>query len=76
LPGHAAGKSAPCFENLLASNIELFLQRCKNGLGSPKVVHVILKRQFKDLFKQLLSIHHIIFPPEKNSFPLIMILST
>jgi hypothetical protein len=27
------------------------LQRCKNGLRSPKVVHVVLKRQFKDLFE-------------------------
>jgi len=49
--GHATSKSTPCFENLLASYIELFLQRCKNGLGSSKVVHVVLKRQFKDLFK-------------------------
>ena len=48
---HTSRKSTPSFKDLSASYIELFLQRCKNGLRSPKVVHVILKRQFEDLFE-------------------------
>jgi hypothetical protein len=42
----------------LASNIKLFLQRCKNGLCSPVVVHLILKRQFEDLIEQLFFFHN------------------
>jgi hypothetical protein len=48
---HTSGKSTSSFKDFFASYIELFLQRCKNGLRSPKVVHVVLKRQFKDLFE-------------------------
>jgi hypothetical protein len=34
-------------------------------LSSPKVVHVVLKRQFEDIFKQLFPILHRFSPLKK-----------
>jgi hypothetical protein len=45
--GHPPGESAACFENLLASHIQLFLQSCKNGLGSAAVGPVVVKGQLE-----------------------------
>jgi hypothetical protein len=56
--GHSSSKCTPRLEDILASNIKLFLQGCKNGLCSPMVVHLILKRQFEDLTEQLLFVHN------------------
>jgi hypothetical protein len=71
LHGHAAGQRIARPEDLVTSDIHLFLQSCKNGLRSATVVYVVLKRQFKDLIKKLLSIRHDFPPPsfERYEFP-------
>jgi len=56
--GYSSGKRTPCFEDLTASNIQLFLQRCKNGLCSPMEIHLVLKRQFEYLIKQFIFFPH------------------
>jgi hypothetical protein len=56
--GYPSSQCTPCLEDFSASNIELFLQRCKNGLRSPMVVHLILERQFEDLIEQLFFFHN------------------
>ena len=60
-----AGQRTSRFKNLFASNIQLFLQGCKNGLRSPKVVHVILERQLRYFLKELFTISHKIPPRER-----------
>jgi len=55
--GDPCGKDASRFKDFFASHIHFFLQSCKNGLRSPKVIHIVLKRQFKDFVKQLFFSH-------------------
>jgi len=55
--GDPCGKSARRLKDLFASYIQFFLQSCKNGLRSPKVIHIVLKRRFKDFVKQLFFTH-------------------
>jgi hypothetical protein len=57
-PGHPAREGASGFKDLLASHIQLFLQSCKNGLGSAEIVHVMLQGQFMDLSQKFLTIFH------------------
>ncbi len=61
--GDTRGQGTSGFEDFVASHVQFFLQSCKNGLRSAKIVHIVLKRQFEDLFKQFFSTH--LFPPEK-----------
>ena len=42
LPCHAPGQRTSRLKNLFASYIQFFLQSCKNGLSSPKVLHIVL----------------------------------
>jgi hypothetical protein len=72
---HASSKSTSCLKDLSTSYIELFLQSCKNRLRSPKVVHVVLKRQFEDIFKQFFPILHE-FSPLKKIPPSLFIILT
>jgi hypothetical protein len=55
--GDPCGKSTSRLKDFIASHIHFFLQSCKNGLGSPKIIHIVLQRQFKDLFEQLFFTH-------------------
>lgn len=59
-PSHTPGQSASRLEYLLASHTQLFLQSCKNGLGSAKIGHVVLEGQLEDLIQELLSILHLV----------------
>lgn len=70
LPRNAAGQGAPRFEDLFASDIQLFLQGCKNGLRSPKIIHVILERQLRYFLKKLFTIPHNIPPVSGIVHPL------
>jgi hypothetical protein len=60
-PGHSTGQSASGLEYLFASHFHLFLQSCKNGLGSAKIVHVVLKGCLEDLIQQFFSVFHHFF---------------
>ena len=55
---HTSSQCATCFKDLSASYIELFLQSCKNGLRSSRVIHIVLESQFEDLFKKFSSVCH------------------
>jgi hypothetical protein len=55
--GDPCGKSTSRFKDFFASYVQFFLQSCKNGLRSPKVIHIVLKRQFKDFVKQFFLTH-------------------
>jgi hypothetical protein len=57
-PGHTPGQGASGLKNIRAAHLQLFLQSCKNGLGSTEIVHVILKGQFENLIQEFLSILH------------------
>ena len=64
-PGHTPSQGASSLKNVLASHCQLFLQSCKNGLGSTEIVHVILKGQLENLIQKLLSFLHpspLLFP--------------
>ncbi len=56
-PHDPPGESASGFEDLRASNLQLFLQSCKNGLGSPEIGHVIMEGEFEDVLQKLFFIH-------------------
>ena len=50
-------KSTSRFKDFFTSHVQFVLQSCKNGLRSPKVIHIVFKRQFKDFVKQLFFTH-------------------
>jgi hypothetical protein len=51
--GNPCSRSTSRLKDFFASHIQFFLQSCKNALRSPKAIHVVLQRQFKDFVKQL-----------------------
>jgi hypothetical protein len=75
--GDACGKRTSRLEDFFASHIHFFLQSCKNALRSAKVIHVVLKGQFKDFFKQLFFTHPIssslcfVPPPHVSTKPIV-----
>lgn len=58
LPGNPSSQSTTRFENIRTANVDLFLQSCKNCLRSSKVVHIIRKCQFENLFENAFPISH------------------
>jgi hypothetical protein len=56
LSGHPSCQGASCFKDFSASYIELFLQGCKNGLRSTKIIHVVLEGRFENLLENFFSV--------------------